>query len=87
MNAWKKLLLICLACAALSTPGALPSTTFNTAGQCQAGQGHVQARYYYIYVRACAHDPWVCYGYTNNAAQAAYCVNYLRYYGYEAFCR
>lgn len=81
MAAWKKYLLICIAFAALATPGALPSRP----GQAEAGHGHAQVRYYYIYYRSSPWDSWHYYGATTNPQVAAYYVNWFHHNRYDAF--
>ena len=83
MNAFRKIVLVCIATLAVMGPATLP-TQFQAPGSTAAA---AQTRYYYIYYRSCPSDYWHYYGYCLKASDANYYVSWLRYYGYEAFYR
>ena len=80
---WKRFLGVCVAALVLCSPGALPSASPKTSGECHAGH----YRYYYVYYRTCPHDTWHYYGATAYPAQASAAVIGLQRMGYQAFCR
>lgn len=86
MNWLRTLLLTAVATLAIAGPGFLASTAEAHPAQ-PSIPAQSQARYYYVFYRSSPQDAWHYYGYTPNANDAAYYVQWIQYYGYQAFYR
>jgi hypothetical protein len=63
------------------------TATAPTADAAHPPTTQTQAHNYVLYYRASPSSPWTTLGYTPDARLAAYYVNVLRSWGYEAFYR
>ena len=83
MNAFRRLIVVCVTALALISPILVPSQS-HAAGTPAAA---AQTRYYYVYYRSCPQSPWYYYGWFYRASDAQKAVRWIRSYGYEAFYR
>ena len=83
MNAFRKLILTCVAALALVAPIAVTSQADAAGTPVKEAQAH----YYYVYYRSCPNDYWHVYGWYYRASDAQYAVRWFQYYGYQAFYR
>ena len=86
MNAIRNLILSTAVFCLLFTMGASDARAqVHRRGHGHVGNVHVQARYYYIYYRGCAHQSWTYYGASANYQQVVAYANWIQSLGYEVY--